>query len=55
MAETEFDITIVVRVCTGTLGAAVEYANAVTEALPVDPGPAHLRSSWIESVQMVNP
>ena len=52
---TEFDVTIVIRVGTGTLQAALKYAEGVTESLPLDPGPAHLRSSWIESVIMVQP
>lgn len=52
---TEFDVTIVIRVGTGTLQAAIKYAEGVTESLPLDPGPAHLRSSWIESVIMVQP
>lgn len=50
---TEFDVAIVIRVATGTLGAAVKYAEVVMESLPLDPGPAHLRSSWIDEVLRV--
>ena len=42
MSDTEFDVRLVIRVATGTLEAAVEYAKGVAADLPLDPGPAHL-------------
>lgn len=53
MADTEFDVTMVIRVRTGTAKCALGFAESVMNNLSLSTDDGHLVSAWVDEVVRV--